>query len=306
MNIQLQPGTEVIKNAGGLHKFMHRPSGPIITDSGGFQIFSLKHGTVHQDIGALNDDNKVMRKKSTMQDVSQELETLSTGRHMDNIEENHPSELKCFKPKKYPLRSSNHIPQYDDEEEDDEKENDGVENSNEDHDYSNTGGSVLKVTEEGVLFRSYRDGKKILLTPESTIQAQKAYRSDIIIPLDELPPYHTNDKQLLKSVELSHRWEKRSLMEHLKNVQEQAIYGVIHGGVNKEIRLKSIDYLTRQLPEFNGYAIGGSLGCCHEELVDILSFILPKLPPNKPNHLLGIADEKSIMAAVPLGECVCV
>jgi queuine tRNA-ribosyltransferase len=123
--------------------------------------------------------------------------------------------------------------------------------------------------------------------------------SDIIIPLDELPPYATTPERLLESVMLSHRWEERSLREHLKDIKQQAMYAVVHGGVDRDLRQMSVDYLTA-LP-FDGYAVGGSLGSCHEELVDLLKFTLPKLPKGKPNHLLGIADERSIHAGVPLG-----
>jgi queuine tRNA-ribosyltransferase len=99
---------------------------------------------------------------------------------------------------------------------------------------------------------------------------------------------------------LSHRWEERSLREHLKDVRGQAMYAVVHGGIDQGLRQLSCDYLT-QLP-FDGFAIGGSLGSCHEELVELLTFLVPQLPKDKPNHLLGIADERSILAAVPLGE----
>lgn len=69
----------------------------------------------------------------------------------------------------------------------------------------------MKVSEEGVIFRSYRDGTKVTLTPESTVDAQKAYGSDITVPLDELPAYGTGRRELEESVELTHRWEARSL-----------------------------------------------------------------------------------------------
>eukprot|EP00614_Pseudopedinella_elastica_P008381 CAMPEP_0172592262 /NCGR_PEP_ID=MMETSP1068-20121228/11177_1 /TAXON_ID=35684 /ORGANISM="Pseudopedinella elastica, Strain CCMP716" /LENGTH=447 /DNA_ID=CAMNT_0013389163 /DNA_START=128 /DNA_END=1471 /DNA_ORIENTATION=- len=237
-HLMLQPGGDIIEEAGGLHKFMSRPIGPIITDSGGFQIFSLAYGSVHNDVGQLNAEPTSELKRAAMR-------------------------------KKAASKGSN----------------------------------VVKVTEEGVRFRSYRDGRYVDLTPESTVQAQKQYLSDIIIPLDELPPYSTTRERLEESVLLSHRWEERSLREHLKdfpeNVKGQAMYAVVHGGVEKELRKLSVDYLTA-LP-FDGFAIGGSLGSCHEELVDLLKFVVPKLPREKPNHLLGIADEKSILAAVPLG-----
>src|SRR5690606_22653196 len=115
---------------------------------------------------------------------------------------------------------------------------------------------VLKTSEEGVLFRSYRDGQKILLTPETSIAAQKDLGADIIIPFDELPPYHIDPQKLVNSLERTHRWEKRSLDAHLQNKNNQALYAVIHGGINKDLRKRSCDYLT-QLP-FDGFSIGGS------------------------------------------------
>lgn len=167
----------------------------------------------------------------------------------------------------------------------------------------------VKVTEEGVVFRSYRDGRKVNLTPESTVQAQKAFGADIIIPLDELPPYHIDPKVLEASVDRTHRWEARSLLEHLKNVKEQAMYCVIHGGLDRGLRKKSMDYLT-SLP-FDGYAIGGSLGKNGAELNELLEWMMPLLNDegdanvnnrrSKPRHLLGIADEPSIEGAVKMG-----
>jgi len=168
---------------------------------------------------------------------------------------------------------------------------------------SSNGESPVKVTEDGVHFRSYRDGRKIFLTPESTVQAQKSYGADIIIPLDQLPPYHINRKLLEESVHRSHLWEARSLREHLKDLKSQAMYCVVHGGVDVEFRKKSVEYLT-SLP-FDGYAIGGSLGKDADELQDLLEWMMPMFQEgqrrNKPRHLLGIADEKSIRGAVQRG-----
>src|SRR5438445_5842455 len=176
-HLMLQPGTEIVKKAGGLHKFINRNM-PIITDSGGFQVFSLAYGTVKDEL------------KSRGQKKGNNL--------------------------------------------------------------------VLKTSEEGVLFRSYRDGKKILLTPETSIQAQKDLGADIIIPFDELPPYHIDRQQLVKSLHRTHRWQKRSLDAHLQNPHQQAMYSVIHGGIDKDLRKESCEYLT-SLP-FDGHAIGGSMG----------------------------------------------
>lgn len=217
-HLLLQPGVDVIAKAGGLHRFINRNL-PIITDSGGFQVFSLAYGSI-------------------------------------------ASELKSQGAKK--------------------------------HDHS-----VLKITDDGVLFRSYRDGQKFLLTPETSVQAQKALGADIIIPFDELPPYHISPQALELSLERTHAWEKRSLDEHLKNPNSQAMYAVIHGGVDPVLRKRSIDYLTT-LP-FNGFAIGGSVGKTKQEMIELLSFTMPRLPKDSPNHLLGIGDLLSLEHCIPLG-----
>jgi queuine tRNA-ribosyltransferase len=217
-HLLLQPGPEIVRRAGGLHRFINRQM-PIITDSGGFQVFSLAYGSV-------------------------------------------ADELKSRGAKK-------------------------------------RDGHVLKISEEGVHFRSYRDGSKVLLTPESSIQTQKALGADIIIPLDELPPYHIDADKLKRSLERTHRWEKRSLDEHLKNRQGQAMYAVIHGGVDPEMRKHSCDTLSA-LP-FDGFSIGGSLGKTKPEMFEMLSALLPRLPDEKPNHLLGIGDLESLDACIPFG-----
>jgi len=150
-----------------------------------------------------------------------------------------------------------------------------------------------------VLFKSYRDGAHVALTPESSVEAQKLLGADIIIPLDELPPYHIDRDALERSVYMSHRWEARSLQTHLADVRQQAMYAVIHGGVDADLRRMSVEYLS-SLP-FDGFAIGGSLGKDTAELVAVLAFLMPLLPKDRPNHLLGIGDVGSILGSIPLG-----
>lgn len=217
-HLLVHPGIAVVKAAGGLHQYINRPY-PIITDSGGFQVFSLAYGS-----------------------VKEELKSKGLHRHAE---------------------------------------------------------AVLKITEEGVLFRSYRDGSPLMLTPESSIQAQKDLAADIIIPFDELPPYHIDRKKLEQSLHRTHRWEERSLIEHLKNPRSQAIYAVIHGGIDPALRKHSCAVLTK-LP-FDGFAIGGSVGKNRTEMIDMLTYTVPLLPPAAPNHLLGIGDLESIDACVKLG-----
>lgn len=217
-HLLLQPGPDVIQRAGGLHRFINRKM-PIITDSGGFQVFSLAYGSVADEL-----KSRGLKKQE---------------------------------------------------------------------------GLVLKISEEGVHFRSYRDGSKVLLTPETSIQTQKALGADIIIPLDELPPYHIGSDQLKRSFERTHRWEIRSLEEHLKNPKDQAMYAVIHGGVDPNLRALSCELLSKH--PFDGFSIGGSLGKTKEEMVNMLTPLMPKLPKENPNHLLGIGDLESLKQCVPLG-----
>jgi queuine tRNA-ribosyltransferase len=217
-HLMLHPGADVVKNAGGLHKFIGRTK-PIITDSGGFQVFSLAYGSVKDEI-------------------------KSKGKKQLN-------------------------------------------------------NSVLKISEEGVIFRSYRDGQKVILTPETSVLAQKSLGADIIIPFDELPPYHVDEQKLKRSLLRTHRWEERSLNEHLKNPQQQAMYAVVHGGVNKDFRSLSCKTLSKLA--FDGFAIGGSVGKDRAEMVEMLIHTVPQLPTSKPNHLLGIGDIPSIERIVPLG-----
>lgn len=217
-HLMVQPGAAVVAAGGGLHSFMRR-SKPIITDSGGFQVFSLAYGGYTQEL----------KSKGVKQQRS----------------------------------------------------------------------SVAKITEEGVMFRSYRDGSPLLLTPESSIAAQKQLGADIIVSFDELPPYHTDPRVLRKSLERTHRWEKRSLEAHHADPRGQALYGVVHGGVNPELRTNSADFLS-QLP-FDGFGIGGSVGKDRAEMATMLAHTLPRLPAEKPVHLLGIGDVPSVALAVPLG-----
>ena len=91
----------------------------------------------------------------------------------------------------------------------------------------------------------------------------------------------------------------RSLRQHLSDPREQAMYAVVHGGTDLELRHASAAYLS-SLP-FDGFALGGSLGKDTDELLQMLGQVMPALPRGKPNHLLGIADEISVRGAVALG-----
>ena len=218
-HLMLHPGAELIHAMGGLHTYIGFDA-PLITDSGGFQVFSLAYGSVHQ-------------------------------------------ELKS-------------------------------------HGNTSATSWVLQCNEEGVAFRSYRDGAIIHLTPESSVIAQQHMGADIIIPLDELPPYHMGNDALKISFDRTHRWMKRSLLQHQRHTLPQIMYGVIHGGLDPHLRRESIRIL--EADGFDGLALGGSFGKTHQDLLNLLDICTPHMDPQRPRHLLGIADpigiEHSILSGI--------
>lgn len=218
-HLMLQPGSEIVKKAGGLHKFIGW-DGPMFTDSGGFQIFSLGYGNVESEIKGTN----LNRYKKT----------------------------------------------------------------------------ILSLTEKGAKFRSYKDGKIILLTPELSMKIQMDLGADIIVALDECTPYHVNKLYTENSMEKSKRWAKRCLQE-IENFGEgkQGLLAVIQGGVYRDLRAESADFANNN--NFSGFAIGGSLGKTVEEMHDIVSLTSEMLDKSKYVHLLGIGGILDIFHGVQSG-----
>ena len=91
----------------------------------------------------------------------------------------------------------------------------------------------------------------------------------------------------------------RSLREHLSSPNGQAMYAIIHGGTDADLRYESIDFA--QARPFDGYAIGGSLGKDRAEMLGVLDVVMPRLPNGRPTHLLGIADPESVPGVVARG-----
>ncbi|MBI04569.1 MAG: tRNA guanosine(34) transglycosylase Tgt [Pelagibacteraceae bacterium] len=228
-HLMLQPGSELIASHGGLHKFMNWDS-PILTDSGGFQIFSLGYGSVADEIKG--------RGKS----------------------------LKKNK-------------------------------------------SLLNITEEGSLFKSYVDGSFKLLTPEKSIEVQRNLGADLILVFDECTPFHVNKSYTNNSMKRSHRWAIRSLNHYNSKTNfksgygsagQQKLYGIIQGGIYEDLREESINFNLNHLDTF-GLAIGGSLGSSKEEMYKVVNFTAKKLGNNYPVHLLGIGDPNDIWKLVKTG-----
>ena len=198
-HLMLRPGTEIVRLHGDLHEFMHWDK-PILTDSGGFQVFSLAE--------------------------------------------------------------------------------------------------MRKISEEGVRFQSPVDGRKILMTPESSMQVQRELGSDIVMIFDECTPYPATYEQAHDSMQLSLRWAKRSKDAHTDN--PSALFGIVQGGMYEQLRKISAHGLLEI--GFDGYAIGGlSVGEPKDERDKVLEATLPELPSDKPRYLMGVGKPEDIVEAVKRG-----
>jgi queuine tRNA-ribosyltransferase len=228
-HLMLQPGPEVVADHGGLHKFTGW-NGPMLTDSGGFQVFSLAHGGVAEEI------------KSTRKfEVSQK--------------------------------------------------------------------SVLKITEEGVAFRSHIDGRREMLTPERSIEIQRQLGADIILTFDECTPFHVDRAYTARSLALTHRWTDRSIARYAAEFGDyaprqgsagmQGLYGISQGGVYDDLRRASAAFLLER--PFFGHAIGGSLGQSKAQMYEVVDFTNAALASPKPVHLLGIGGVEDVFHCVTLG-----
>ncbi|MDC9714298.1 MAG: tRNA guanosine(34) transglycosylase Tgt [Gammaproteobacteria bacterium] len=200
-HLAITPGTEVIKAHGDLHDFMHW-QGPILTDSGGFQVFSL--------------------------------------------------------------------------------------------------GDMRKISEAGVDFRSPKDGAKIFMGPEESMQIQSDLGSDIVMIFDECTPYPADKVTADQSMQLSLRWAQRSKDAHDALDNKSALFGIVQGGMYEDLRCESATALINI--GFDGYAIGGlSVGEPKEEMVKVLDYLPEQLPDDKPRYLMGVGTPSDLVEAVERG-----
>jgi queuine tRNA-ribosyltransferase len=218
-HLMLQPGAELVAKMGGLHRFMGW-NGPMLTDSGGFQIFSLGHGSVADEIKGRRD---IARPKT-----------------------------------------------------------------------------LLKINEKGAAFRSYIDGSKHLLTPESSIDIQRKLGADLIVTFDECTPYHSDRRYTERSLRLSNRWGDRCIAEFERGHDgKQALYGILQGGVYQDLRHEAAAYVNDR-PYF-GNAVGGTLGGTSAEMDQVVGYAMERLNRHRPTHLLGIGGFRDIFAGVAQG-----
>jgi len=160
-------------------------------------------------------------------------------------------------------------------------------------------GDLRKITEEGVTFRSYLDGSKHMFTPETSIDVQTSLGSDIMMAFDECCPYPSDFEYTKKSLERTTRWLKRC-KDHHKNTEKQSLFGIMQGGMYKELRAESAKQITDlDLP---GYSIGGlSVGEPKEKMYEILDDCVELLPKYKPRYLMGVGSPDCIFEGVERG-----
>ena len=193
-HLWLRPGEQIIKKAGGLHSFMNWDK-PILTDSGGFQVFSLS--------------------------------------------------------------------------------------------------KTRDITEEGVHFRHHLSGEKLFFSPEKAMQVQNDLGPDIMMVLDECPPYPASYEYMKQSVERTSRWAERSMEAHQRK-NDQALFGIIQGGEYEDLRkLSAQDLISLDFP---GYAIGGlSVGEPKSVMNHMLEVTTPIMPQHRPRFLMGVGSPDALI-----------
>ena len=204
-HLYLRPKTEIIEQAGGLHKFMNWKR-PILTDSGGYQVYSL---------------------------------------------------------------SANR-----------------------------------KIKEEGVKFKSHIDGSLHFFTPENVIDIQRKIGADIIMAFDECTPYPCDYRYAKASMNMTHRWLERCLIQNTKSPflynYSQTFFPIVQGSVYKDLREQSAEYIASKKAE--GNAIGGlSVGEPAEEMYAMTEVVCDILPEDKPRYLMGVGTPINLLENVALG-----
>lgn len=160
-------------------------------------------------------------------------------------------------------------------------------------------GELREIKEEGVTFRSHIDGSLHFIGPETSMEIQNALGSDIMMAFDECIPYPAEYEYVLRSVERTARWAERCKKAH-KNTKTQTLFGIVQGGVYKDLRKKSAQDITSL--DFEGYAIGGlSVGEPKKMMYEMLDFTVPLLPEERPRYLMGVGTPQDLFEGVIRG-----
>jgi len=160
-------------------------------------------------------------------------------------------------------------------------------------------GDMRKITEEGVEFRSHIDGSKKFLSPEIAMEIQNCLGSDIMMAFDECAPFPADHDYVKKSLERTTRWAKRCIEAH-NRPEDQALFGIIQGGMYKDLREQSAAELIAL--DFPGYAVGGlSVGEPKDLMYEVLDYTTPLMPKDKPRYLMGVGTPDALIEGVIRG-----
>ena len=164
-------------------------------------------------------------------------------------------------------------------------------------------GPLRKITEEGVEFKSHLDGSKHFLSPEKVMEIENDLGPDIMMAFDECVEYPATYEYTKQSMERTTRWAKRCKEAHLRP-DEQGLFGIVQGGMFKDLRKKSAEDLVEM--DFPGYAIGGlSVGEPKELMCEMLEYTASFLPKDKPRYLMGVGTPDYLIEAALRGIDMC-
>ncbi len=167
---------------------------------------------------------------------------------------------------------------------------------------------IRDISEEGVRFRSHIDGSKHMLTPERAVDIQCLLGSDIQMQLDECIELPAERREAERAMELSLRWAERAQRRFSERAAPgQALFGIVQGGVDPDLRRRSADALVAM--DLPGYAVGGlAVGEGQEMMLRTLEGVLPHLPSTKPRYLMGVGTPsdliKSVQRGIDMFDCV--
>jgi queuine tRNA-ribosyltransferase len=157
--------------------------------------------------------------------------------------------------------------------------------------------AIRKIREEGVEFRSHLDGSLHFLSPEKSIEIQTRMGVDIAMAFDECPGHGLSRADVERSMELTHRWARRSLAVRRAPL---AVFGIVQGGIFPDLRKRSVEEIAAM--DFDGVALGGiAVGESKEEMFDTIRFAAPLMPKDKPRYLMGVGTPEDLVNAVDAG-----
>ncbi len=164
--------------------------------------------------------------------------------------------------------------------------------------------TTVKIDENGVKFKSHLNGKTHYFTPEKAIQIQHDLGADIIMAFDECAPAHSTKKYFKEAMGRTHNWLIRCKKEHeklcKKNKTKIALFGIVQGGLHKDLRKISAEFVNKL--KFPGNAIGGlSVGEGKGKMIEMLEATIPYLSNKKPRYLMGVGTPEDLLECIERG-----